>query len=337
MAKTSFVKPKAGVPAKSIPAKLAAKLVVPTARPVVKSAVPTPRAVAPVVKPAPRPIAPAPRAIAQPPRPAPRATPAPRPISKVVAPEPEPEQTQEPEDVPPTPAEAMEETGDELAQNASHALAVSEPGQVSGEVDASDFELPDLKLAQSVGPLTEDLGFTPGQLVLKKEMAIWSPEESDPISITVLKVRKQFIENLDYGSDVMPRIFDTLQQVKDEGGHIEWIGSEPPPFVPLATALILIRKPDDLKDTAGAFNLEHESGLYTQAIWRLQGQSYKYAARKIITESRLRLKEGLFLGSFDLLPIKVKGKMNSYWVPQLKNGPMHDQSFVDFALAANAG
>ena len=345
MAKTSFVKPSVKPTASAAkpttpaarPVVPAAKAVVPAARPVAAKPVARPAAVAP--KPIARPVVVAKPIVARPAAVAPR--PAPRSVVRQPDPEPVAVETVEvdPENEAPVNAtEAMEEAQDQLAETGiTSALATQAPGQVSGEVDSSDFELPDLKLAQAVGPLGQELGFSAGQLVLKRELAIWSPEDGEPLQITVLKLKKQFIEHTEWGSDVMPRVFDTLQEVKNNGGYIEWVGNERPPFEPMAVALILIKKPDHIEDVAGHFNLEHESGLYSQAIWRLQGQGYKYAARKIITESRLRLKEGLFLAAFDLTALLVKGKLNSYWVPQLKNGALHDQSFVDFVLANHAG
>lgn len=264
--------------------------------------------------------------------------PAPRPVesspNKPLTPpqRPKSEGGQEALSVESSPNESEQDQSPEVQQSTIRALAV-QTGQAVGEFDASDFDIPDLKLAQYVGPLSQDLGFTPGELVLKKELVLWSPESANPLEITVLKLKKQFIENLEYASDVPSRIFDTLIEVREAGGYIEWINNEEPTFVPMATCLILIKKPKDVVDDGGAFNLEFGDDIYTQAMWRLQGNGYKNAATKIITESRLRLKDGLHLAPFLLEPALKKGKRNSYWVPKLKNGQAHTPEFVQFALS----
>lgn len=219
----------------------------------------------------------------------------------------------------------------ELAPAVANNLMGLGLGQSSGQMTTGDFAFPKLKLAQGVGPL-RDAGFEPGDIVLNDAVVIGGDGYGD-IELTILKYVKQFVENLPYGSDEMPRIFATMEEAQAEGLNTEWgPNGEKPDALPQLVCMVLVKQPEGI-DPAD-FPIEHESGLYAIAEWRISGTAY--ALTRIITGAqRTRLKNGLHTGSFLLNVRKVTGKF-TYHVPTLAPGQMHDDEFIQF-LKANAG
>ena len=89
---------------------------------------------------------------------------------------------------------------------------------LTGDFDRSDILIPSIRQVQKTGELA-DL-FQPGSWVLNQEELL--SNGSDPVNIIVLKFRKYFIENIEFGSDETPRQADTLQEVIDMGGTTVW-------------------------------------------------------------------------------------------------------------------
>jgi hypothetical protein len=121
-------------------------------------------------------------------------------------------------------------------------------GGVSGDYQESDFRLPRINIVQSVGPLSED--FDPGAVVLNKDIIVLPASTDpkawgDPLNVTILNAKKQFSENLPYESDETPETVDTLDEVHERGGWIDWRNDEKPPWRPMLTALVLIESPSE--------------------------------------------------------------------------------------------
>lgn len=219
------------------------------------------------------------------------------------------------------------EEGDEDSQ--VPALPSNVPvGQASGEIDDSDFDRPQLKLAQSVGPLYVDLGFTPGDIVLGNEVILWQPD-CEAVEITVLRLDKKFSEELAYGGDEIRRTFKTSAEAEAQG--LVFFGGDDEGYVPIADLLVLIKYGEGIQDHP-TFNLTQGKDRYAIAVWRVGGAAYKPVIRKIMTASRIRFKgDGFHRGSFMLEAKLVPGKKNKYWVPQLSNGTDHNDKMVAFA------
>ncbi len=203
-------------------------------------------------------------------------------------------------------------------------------GSVSGEVETSDIAYPQLKLAQSVGPLMEDFNRTPGEIVLKNEINLWMPNTnppSAPVRISVLKAEKVFIEDTENGSDVKPRYFNTKEEADAAGLRTEWENGEKPEVSPLLRTVILIEESDKTEGRP-EFYITMGGKNYALAVWSIGGTAYRAAAREIITESQQSLRTGLHKGIFGVSAVKVKGKANSYWTPQVKLLGTHSPEVV---------
>lgn len=214
---------------------------------------------------------------------------------------------------------------------------------VTGNIDNSDITVPSLKIVQAIGPLSEN--FDGGILVLNGEVPITDepdPSNPTPIELTVIQVRKQFEENLDWPSEERPRVFDTEAEVIANGGHTQWINNQKPPFSPIATMLVCIKAPDTEDETIlanfpyGFETRNKESkpleGRYALALYKTKGASYTRAAKMVFTAATMSdLKaKGLPFGSWAIGARREKINGNMVFVPVLKRTGTHPQEFVDF-------
>ena len=195
-------------------------------------------------------------------------------------------------------------------------------GSVTGEVSRSDIVRPTLNIVHAVGPLSED--FTPGQLVLNRELVIAEPEK--PITLMVLSLDKFFMENVPYGGDETARTFSTLEEVKKAGLHCEWINDQKPPCGPAAKALVAIQS--DVE--SGLYPFSFDGKFYAIAEWSLRGVAFTRAGKLIITASQWGLKDGLHNGSWTLSTRREKLGSNWVWVPVLKAGPRNSKELAEF-------
>jgi hypothetical protein len=198
-------------------------------------------------------------------------------------------------------------------------------GQVTGPIDQTDIYRPRLELSQSVGPLM-DAGFAPGQIVLAKEHAIWA-EGYDPLKVTLLASRKQFIEDVPYGSGQEQRTFNSPQEVKAAGLWTEWHDQTPPPVFPRLTCVALIEKPDFVEGSE-AFGIELLGNLYAIAEIRWDGAAYSRAAKTVLTAASGILGKGLHRGVWNYSCERAKLKVNTVTVPVIKFGGFHNEEFI---------
>ncbi len=216
--------------------------------------------------------------------------------------------------------EAAATPGSELATRQETAAMM---GTISGDVDSDDILIPRLNVVQGVGPLSEL--YQPGQIVLNKETVL--SDGSTPIELTVLSARKQFAENLPFDSDERPRVYNTLEEVHEAGGSIEWRDDEKPSFTPILHVQLLLKAPAGAE---GAFPLEYKGEPYALALWTLRGVAYTRAGRNILTAARFSLRDGIHHGKWTLATKREKFGRNSVFVPVLRNVGRHDADFLAF-------
>lgn len=196
---------------------------------------------------------------------------------------------------------------------------------VEGEITGEDIVIPRFHQVQSVGPLSEK--FAPGSLVYNKEVVV--SDGNTPVSLTVLRIRKRYIENVEYGGDAIARVFDTLEEVKAAGGWIDWRDNERPPFSPMLQTLILIRSPFEDHPLFPYQLGDHSYGL---ALWTLRSTAFTRAGKAIITASQFALRDGLHKGGWQLTSKREKIGMNFVYVPVLRHDAKHPDEFAHFAL-----
>jgi len=261
-----------------------------------------------------------------------------KPLGKKPTPEPEPEEVEEEVEVE---AEVVEETAkptarglkrlgakpqpepEEEAEEPERSIVVAQPaayelGRVTGDIEDSDLSRPRLEFVQSVGPLVEEHEYTPGQVVLNKEVLVW--EKGYPaLEVIVLAANKRFVEVTEYGSDVMPRIFRSKDEVKAAGLWTEWQDNEAPPVKPELAMLVLVKQPDYI-EPHDMFNVAIGDELWALTECRLGGTAFKNpkAGRYIMTIEKTTLSKGLHRGVMSLTTVREKPAKNTITVPVFK-------------------
>lgn len=196
------------------------------------------------------------------------------------------------------------------------------PAGISGEIDRGDIVLPTINIVNGNGAMAES--FEKGNIVLNRETVL--SEGETPVDLTVLSLKKYYLENVEWGGDARPRSFDTLEQVKAAGLHCDWVDGEKAPASAAADAIVVVSSDKENPNLPFEFDGRH----YAVALWRLTGTAYTRAAKLIITASQWSLKSGLANGSWSLTTKVEKFGKNSVFVPVLKAGPRNPEALVAF-------
>ena len=197
--------------------------------------------------------------------------------------------------------------------------------QVEGQLDRSDFEIPSLKLVQSIGPMSEN--FEAGIFVLNGEVPLCDPE--GPVQLAVLRIKKDFEENLQWGSEERPRTFNSIEEVRQAGLHVEWIDNEKPPVSPRATVLAAVKRPTGLEEDPSFPFEDVEGDSWALALWVLKGTGYTSAAKKFFTASEFSLKGKLHYGLWNVHTKRENRGGNLVWVPK----PVRAAELLDSRVA----
>lgn len=158
----------------------------------------------------------------------------------------------------------------------------------------ADIKFPKIKVVQKSSTLAVTFG--QGEIVLKDQISIYTPpvikdgqlvkQGSAPLTLVVIGFRKdRYVEQVPYGSDEQGILAHSLQEVARANGTLNYkenkeklaAGMKSRLFQTLATALFLVRKPDDVKDEDGIFfpftcedqkwalvTLDMKGGLFTE-------------------------------------------------------------------------
>jgi len=195
-------------------------------------------------------------------------------------------------------------------------------GHVEGSVDRKDLIIPRLSIVHGVGALSED--YEAGDLVLNRDTLLVHKEE--PISLTVLSIKKTYEERLAYDPNgPRPQTWETREELVADGLHTEWRNNEPPPVREVAAILCLIKKPEGVESLS--FNIEHDGDSYGIAVWTVRNTAYSRAAKKVFSASAIELaKSGLLAGRWTLFTKRDQIGGNYVFVPYLsledeKNSP----------------
>lgn len=216
-----------------------------------------------------------------------------------------------------------------IAEKENTAIASFEPADgLMGEITADDTRIPTLNIVHGVGPLSED--FNPGSLVYNREtvLADGSKDGSKTaIDLTVVVARKQYTENLEWGSDSLPRVVDTLEEVREAGGSIAWVNNERPSWLPMLKCICLIKGDPDMP----GFDYALDGDYYAPALWVIKGSAaYNRAAKSIITAGSMGLRErGLASGLWSLSARREKLGENFVYVPLLVQKGKNSEAFVE--------
>jgi hypothetical protein len=244
---------------------------------------------------------------------------------------------------------------------ASAPIAVRQPEQPpfydDENIGFEDIILPRLNIVQKVGELSNV--FAGGEVIYNNSLPIYTPPilkdgaivkpGTKPLNITILGFRKkQFVEKVIGGA--MGALCNTEEEVAKLGGTLDFKENEAKVkagipsklFQRLATALLLIEKPEHLVDADHIqFAHECEGRFYALALWSMKGTSYTGAAKTFFTARKMgHLKDRVIDG------VKVRGHYHDYswnlgtkletyganfaYIPVLTNGTKNSPAFMVF-------
>lgn len=227
-------------------------------------------------------------------------------------------------------AEALEvTTGSPVVAPKQEVAALPSEGitGLDGEITSGDIKLPRLNLVQKTSEAV-DAGFRPGDILFKSGDAIIPL--ALPSEVVVLNLRKQYQEDVPYGSDIKPRVVDTSAELRALGGSTEW-GAENK-WNEIAHVQVLFAAPDDTpEDLLELFPYEFEGKSYARAMMTLAKSSFTKGAKPIITAFSSHLRGRHWTGKWKLESKKQTGGGNTWYTPSfVANGRVSDE-FAEFA------
>ena len=201
-------------------------------------------------------------------------------------------------------------------------------GGFEGEILRSELRIPTLSVAQGAGSLAYT--FRPGNIVLNKETLL--SEGSTPLEITVLRCRKFYVEDLPYGSEQRPLMFDKLEDVIAAGGTLEWINNKRPSYQTVLQCQVLVKRPDGV---AGEFPYGFKDSDYAMAMWTIRGMAFKRAGRSLLTAIAQLAHSGKPLSAtkwlLSTVSVTLPNKSTvTVSIPVLRNAGNHDAEFIQF-------
>lgn len=223
-----------------------------------------------------------------------------------------------------------------------------------------DVMLPRLNLVHDVGGLKDT--FSPGELVWAQNTVLFTPPVpptinkqtgnvetpgtpgTPPIIITVLgEVQKRFSEIVVGGMG--GQIVNTEAEVRASGGtldYTEWKLKQAAGmkrFGPLLDLLVVIQRPEHVKDDDTVFGFEVEGKKYALGLWSLSKTAYTEAYKKSLGIHRLtgvlkgKRSEG---GGYPAHSFAISTRLNPYpngnksWVPVVIPATKSTPAFLEF-------
>ena len=184
---------------------------------------------------------------------------------------------------------------------------------VDGEFKASDFLIPRINLVGKTGNLSNN--FQPGSFVFNKEIVVGSKDASMETVIT--HIQKKFIQEIPYGTDVIPKIFATQAEVEAAGGTLDITeNDELDKYIPFLVLTLLVSEP---KEKNPVFSLEGpDKKNYALAQYNLTKSAYRGTGRQLLTDSQTVLRGGLTKGRYQVSSKLNTNSMGSWFTPTFK-------------------
>lgn len=210
-------------------------------------------------------------------------------------------------------------TNHEYADQQEKALATPPAalGGVAGEVRQQDLILPRLNLVQKTGELS-DL-FPVGSLVFNRDTVLTNGK--DPLKIIVIRAVKQYQEKLPYGSEEMPKRFNTEAEVVAAGGTLSYEAArngEGQLYTEILHTQVLIEQPEGLTEGDEHFFYTFGDKVYTLGAWSIGGGGYGSAGKILVTAQYTSHREGLHTGAWNLTTVKKVANDITFYLPILR-------------------
>lgn len=219
-----------------------------------------------------------------------------------------------------------------LAQNTSGNAGLE------GDISKEDILFPYMQVVAKTGNLSDE--FTPGHIVFNKEVEL--SDGKTPLIVTPLRLKKGWVEDTDFDSEVAPRRFSTLEEAVSEGFSEQYgMAKRVVPeayvlfLVPVDEEYATIEAPhhllsDGTERAKQVFGGQPKFG-FARAMYICKGSAYNAVAKPLITAACSgHLRGGLHTGSFSLTTYIKTYHKNSWWCPKMKSAGKHDPEFIQW-------
>lgn len=180
-------------------------------------------------------------------------------------------------------------------------------GALSGPIDNSDFKIPQLKVVNGSGPLSQK--FNQGTVIFMDQALFQPPEPGKlgPIlNFIPISLHKYFRENIKRPDPLpanyvapMPRNAETPEMVARLGGTVEFTSDTAgnrlkPSWGPAARIMLLIERPEGCEHPGFAIAVEIAEKIryFAAAVMYVNGGQYRSMAKPIIDATNFILCEG---------------------------------------------
>lgn len=230
----------------------------------------------------------------------------------------------------PTEATSVETGGALVEQDAGGELSMTnqqlhEAG-LAGDWTQSDVNLPRVNLVAKTSQLVDE-GFTPGAIVLNKEAELVLKDM--PLTVIVLNAVKQYQEDVPWGEDRAPRVFNSEDELEAAGFSTEW--GSPNLCRPMAHITMLIEAPEGMDEKhEELFPYEFNGKLYAMAMFTASKSAYKTMAKEIATYAAFAQGSGVWTTAWNLTSkLRTEGDV-SWFGPTLKRAGRIDSELLSF-------
>jgi len=176
--------------------------------------------------------------------------------------------------------------------------------QLEGEFSSRDMRIPRLQLGAKSGKLTDEHPEWIGHFIYDGAHNL-----GKSVTMVVVKIRKYYEENLEFGSDEIPRRFDKKEQADAEGCAVRDV----------ADVDMLVEVPDsDPVSDQGLIHLDKKA--YLPARYTVRSTAYGNLVGILLKDWAGWLAQDLSSGIYTMSSEKRANSMNSWFVPALKTG-----------------
>lgn len=176
------------------------------------------------------------------------------------------------------------EENDEVLNVGAETTALTTPGTyvaIEGDVDASDLRMPTMKAwSASCQEFLNDRIGDQGDILFRGFVV---GNSANPVEMIILKIKKYFKENLPFGSDERPQIFDTVQDYQNAGFDKKDI-------IRCADVIFLAKRPEKTcsastteDDLDMLFGIDFMDGKWAAGKMILQKTNYSTAVVPLLT------------------------------------------------------
>lgn len=221
-------------------------------------------------------------------------------------------------------------TSSALAKRPDSTVSVPTDGDMSGDFNVDDIRWPRVNLIHKTSKenLIETFGI--GSFALNQEVKL--SDGKTPLTVTVLRFQKDYIQKLPFGDPEKPKSFKTEDQVRQAGGSLNYADVDSGNyFMPRGHLQLIVPQPTDQPEDL--FPYEFQGVNYALALFTVSSSAYTSAGKEVATlrANNKVMRKGLRYGKLAMTSDGRKSAKFSWVVPVLKFAGENTPEFVSFA------